>query len=141
MFTGTESSTRINCHNYLWDQDISTSCRVIFAYFHLHVGFKYIEVANVLYMYSLYSAGSHFCQVDYRNTKLLSSLIMFLILQIVGFTLRKMKAQLKKKMIKSGFLFFLTSLFFLLKALLCCNKAVLYQMDINVYHIIGTISG
>lgn len=59
----------------------------------------------------------------------------------VGFTLRKMKAQLKKKMIKSGFVCFLTSLFFLLKALLCCNKAVLYQMAINVYHIIGTISG
>lgn len=37
----TESSSRISCHNYLWGQDFSTSCRLIFAYFRQQASFKY----------------------------------------------------------------------------------------------------
>ena len=36
---------------------------------------------------------------------------------------------------------FLSNLFFLLEALLCCNKSVVYNIDINVHHIKGAISG
>lgn len=43
----TESGSRTSCHNYLWGQYFSTSCRLIFAYFQQQASFKYTGLGKM----------------------------------------------------------------------------------------------